>query len=240
MATPRYPDVDPQPDLPALEHAVLSAGREGRSRRRSNGPRRRERQSHEYVFTTVRRSQTAYAYGTPPTGSSGKTVGYQTRRGDVSSAASDGLSGMTAEVEAAQLVIAGHPAITASASTGSRRLRRVAAVHQRVERYVTRQEPLGDFENDYKTIDPDTWRSVMWAFKTCGRRSTRGLPRTRICWRLRDTTQHTDADGRVYRTAGPALTVCSSSRVANAAGGTETPGTLPSTLRCRRADSTTR
>jgi isoleucyl-tRNA synthetase len=34
------------------------------------------------------------------------------------------------------------------------------------ERYVTRQARWVDFDNDYKTLDPDYMESVMWAFKT--------------------------------------------------------------------------
>ena len=37
--------------------------------------------------------------------------------------------------------------------------------------YVTRQARWVDFENDYKTLDPDYMESVIWAFKSCTTRA---------------------------------------------------------------------
>ena len=65
--------------------------------------------------------------------------------------------------------------------------------------YVTRQARWVDFDNDYKTLEPDYMESVIWAFKTLLRQGPglRGLPRAALLLERPDAAvQPRAADGR--------------------------------------------
>jgi isoleucyl-tRNA synthetase len=107
--------------------------------------------------------------------------------------------------------------------------------------YVTRQARWADFDNDYKTLDPDYMESVIWAFKTLW---DKGLiyESFRVlwyCWRCETPLSNTETRmDDVYRQRqDPAVTVGlrlaapgRSFDGALALAWTTTPWTLPSNL----------
>lgn len=107
--------------------------------------------------------------------------------------------------------------------------------------YVTRQARWVDFDNDYKTLDPDYMESVMWAFKTLWDKGLvyEGFRVLWYCWRCETPLSNTETRmDDVYRQRqDPAVTV----GLRLAAPGrkfddalalvwTTTPWTLPSNL----------
>ncbi len=80
------------------------------------------------------------------------------------------------------------------------------------ERYVTRQARWVDFENDYKTLDPDYMESVMWAFRTLYDKGLvyEGFRVLAYCWRCETPLSNTELrmDEDVYKDRqDPASTV---------------------------------
>jgi isoleucyl-tRNA synthetase len=78
--------------------------------------------------------------------------------------------------------------------------------------YVTRQARWVDFDNDYKTLDPDYMESVMWAFKTLWDKGLvyEGFRVLAYCWRCETPLSNTELrmDADTYRERqDPASTV---------------------------------
>ena len=75
------------------------------------------------------------------------------------------------------------------------------------EEYVNRQARWVDFENDYKTLDPDYMESVMWAFKSLWDKGLiyEGFRVLAVLLAVRDpAVQHRDPHGRrLPPAAGP-------------------------------------
>ncbi|MFI5844469.1 isoleucine--tRNA ligase [Catenuloplanes sp. NPDC051500] len=103
------------------------------------------------------------------------------------------------------------------------------------ERYVTRQARWVDFENDYKTLDPDYMESVMWAFKTLHEKGLvyEGFRVLAYCWRCETPLSNTETrmDDTYRDRQDPSVTVWfqldSGEKIAV---WTTTPWTLPSNL----------
>ncbi|GAB3274786.1 isoleucine--tRNA ligase [Parasphingorhabdus pacifica] len=109
------------------------------------------------------------------------------------------------------------------------------------ENYVTRQARWVDFDNDYKTLDPDYMESVMWAFKTLWEKGLvyEGFRVLWYCWRCETPLSNTETRmDDVYRQRqDPAVTVGLRLTApgeefdgAQALVWTTTPWTLPSNL----------
>jgi isoleucyl-tRNA synthetase len=103
------------------------------------------------------------------------------------------------------------------------------------ERYVTRQARWVDFENDYKTLDPDYMESVMWAFKSLHDKGLvyEGFSVLAYCWRCETPLSNTETRmDDVYKDrADPALTVAFALETGEKLlVWTTTPWTLPSNL----------
>ncbi|GAA1795832.1 isoleucine--tRNA ligase [Planosporangium flavigriseum] len=103
------------------------------------------------------------------------------------------------------------------------------------ERYVTRQARWVDFENDYKTLDPDYMESVMWAFKTLHDKGLiyEGFRVLAYCWRCETPLSNTETRmDDVYRDRqDPAVTVKFRLETGEDLWvWTTTPWTLPSNL----------
>ncbi|MEM1332843.1 MAG: isoleucine--tRNA ligase, partial [Actinomycetota bacterium] len=168
-----YPNVEPQPDFPALERALLEVWEEndtfGESiRRRPAG----ENGANEFVFY----DGPPFANGLPHYGHlltgfvKDAIPRYQTMRGRrVERRFGWDCHGLPAEVKAEQeLGISGHPAITEFGIDKFNEACRRSVLQYTDDwrSYVTRQARWVDFDNDYKTLDTSYMESVMWAFKT--------------------------------------------------------------------------
>ncbi|MBB5955731.1 isoleucyl-tRNA synthetase [Saccharothrix tamanrassetensis] len=101
--------------------------------------------------------------------------------------------------------------------------------------YVTRQARWVDFDNDYKTLDPDYMESVMWAFKTLWDKGLvyEGFRVLWYCWRCETPLSNTETkmDDTYRDRQDPAVTVglrLDSGELALV--WTTTPWTLPSNL----------
>ena len=242
MATPRYPDVDPQPDLPALEHAVLERWADDATFKASVELRPAgENGSNEYVFY----DGPPFANGLPHYGHlltgfvKDAVPRYQTMRGRrVERRFGWDCHGLPAEVEAErELGIAGHPAITAFGIDKFNVFCRTSVLRytNEWERYVTRQARWVDFDNDYKTLDLDYMESVMWAFKTLWDKGLiyEGFRVLAYCWRCETPLSNTETRmDDVYRDRqDPALTVWFELETGERVlAWTTTPWTLPSNL----------
>jgi isoleucyl-tRNA synthetase len=103
------------------------------------------------------------------------------------------------------------------------------------EDYVHRQARWVDFENDYKTLDPDYMESVMWAFKSLWDKGLiyEGFRVLAYCWRCETPLSNTETRmDDVYRQRqDPAVTVGLKLETGEyALIWTTTPWTLPSNL----------
>jgi len=237
-----YPNVDPQPDFPALEKLTL----ERWEKQDTFGESIRQRQagengSNEFVFY----DGPPFANGLPHYGHlltgyvKDAIPRYQTMKGrSVERRFGWDCHGLPAEVKAEEeLGISGHPEII---EFGIDRFndecrRSVLQYTDDWRTYVTRQARWVDFENDYKTLDTSYMESVMWAFKTLHDKGLiyEGFRVLAYCWRCETPLSNTETrmDDTYRDRQDPALTVAFQLE-----GGdhllawTTTPWTLPSNL----------
>ncbi|RZU52555.1 isoleucyl-tRNA synthetase [Krasilnikovia cinnamomea] len=244
-AYPKHSDqagVPASPDLPAVERSVLehwAADRtfEASVERRPAG----ENGSNEFVFY----DGPPFANGLPHYGHlftgyvKDVVPRYQTMRGRrVERRFGWDTHGLPAEVEAekqlgittkAQIVELGIDKFNEACRAS------VLAYTKDWERYVTRQARWVDFDNDYKTLDPDYMESVMWAFKTLHDKGLvyEGFRVLAYCFRCETPLSNTETRmDDVYRDrTDPALTVWFQLESGEKVGvWTTTPWTLPSNL----------
>ena len=167
-----YPDVDPSPNLPALEQRVLDSWERDETFQRSIDQREAgERGSNEFVFY----DGPPFANGLPHHGH--LVTGYikdiipryQTMRGRrVERRFGWDCHGLPVEMLAEkELGVAGHKAIT---DYGIDRFNEycMSSVFRYTgewETYVKRSARWVDFENDYKTLELPYMESIIWAVK---------------------------------------------------------------------------
>ena len=179
MATPRYPDVDQQPDLAAIERAVLDRWSDDGTFEASVELRPAgDDGSNEYVFY----DGPPFANGLPHYGHlltgfvKDAVPRYQTMRGRrVERRFGWDCHGLPAEVEAErELGIAGHPAIT---EFGIGRVQRVlpherAAVHERLGALRHPPGALGRLRaTTTRPSTSTTWRASCGRSRRCGTRA---------------------------------------------------------------------
>jgi len=237
-----YPHVDPQPNFPALEQAVLARWeREGTFATSIEARDAGDGGANEFVFY----DGPPFANGLPHYGHlltgfvKDAVPRYQTMRGrKVERRFGWDCHGLPAEVEAEkELGISGHPEITEYGIARFNDACRTSVLRYTDEwqRYVTRQARWVDFENDYKTLDVSYMESVMWAFKTLWDKGFvyEGFRVLAYCWRCETPLSNTETRmDDVYRDRqDPALTVWftldTGERIL---AWTTTPWTLPSNL----------
>jgi isoleucyl-tRNA synthetase len=240
--TSRYPTVDAQPDLPALERAVLERWEREDTFQRSIDIRDAgQHGDNEFVFY----DGPPFANGLPHYGHlltgyvKDAVPRYQTMRGRrVERRFGWDCHGLPAEVQTEkELGISGHPEITAFGVDKFNDACRTSVLRytQEWRDYVTRQARWVDFDNDYKTLDLDYMESVMWAFRTLWDKGLvyegyRVLP---YCWRCETPLSNTETRmDDVYRDRqDPALTVWFQLETGERVlAWTTTPWTLPSNL----------
>ncbi len=169
-----YPEVPTRPDLPAIERAILERwDREGTFERsvEQRPTMDDEGRNTEYVFY----DGPPFANGLPHYGHlltgyvKDVVPRYQTMRGHrVDRRFGWDCHGLPVEMETEkQLGVAGRAAITEFGIDNFNDACRTSVLRytSEWEKYVTRQARWVDFDNDYKTLDPDYMESVMWAFK---------------------------------------------------------------------------
>jgi len=237
-----YPNVDPQPDFPALERATLERWEAedtfGESiRQRDAG----ENGSNEFVFY----DGPPFANGLPHYGHlltgyvKDAIPRYQTMKGHrVERRFGWDCHGLPAEVKAEEeLGISGHPEIIEfGIDTFNDACRRSVLQYTDDWRaYVTRQARWVDFENDYKTLDTSYMESVMWAFKTLYDKGLiyEGFRVLAYCWRCETPLSNTETrmDDTYRDRQDPALTVAFELESGDhLLAWTTTPWTLPSNL----------
>jgi len=240
---PPFPHLDPNPDLPALERAVLERWeaeetfvasvfqREGRP---------------EFVFY----DGPPFANGLPHYGHlltgfvKDAIPRYQTMRGHhVTRRFGWDCHGLPPEMEAErELQLTGRAAIQAfGVDRFNQHCRTSVQRYTREwERYVTRQARWVDFENDYRTMDLPYMESVLWAFKALHGKGLlyegyRVLP---YCWECETPLSNfeTKMDDAYRDRQDPAITVRFrlrdglDGRPADVLAWTTTPWTLPSNL----------
>ena len=237
-----YPKVDPQPDLPELERAILADWEADDTFRRSVEARPAgERGENEFVFY----DGPPFANGLPHYGHlltgfvKDAVPRYRTMKGErVERRFGWDCHGLPAEVEAEkELGISGHPAINAFGVDKFNEACRTSVLRYTSdwEDYVTRQARWVDFENDYKTLDLDYMESVMWAFKSLWDKGLvyEGYRVLAYCWRCETPLSNTETRmDDVYRDRqDPALTVWFELETGERVlAWTTTPWTLPSNL----------
>jgi isoleucyl-tRNA synthetase len=167
-----YPDVDPDPDFPALERRILEFWQREKIFEASVAQRTAgARGENEFVFY----DGPPFANGLPHYGHlltgyvKDAVPRYQTLRGRrVERRFGWDCHGLPAEMEAEkELGISGHARIV---EYGVERFndhcrRSVLRYTEAWQEFVTRQARWVDFKNDYKTMDPPYMESVMWAVK---------------------------------------------------------------------------
>jgi isoleucyl-tRNA synthetase len=167
-----YPDVDPQPDLPALEQRILDSWeRDGTFQKSIEQRPTGDRGANEFVFY----DGPPFANGLPHHGHlltgyiKDIIPRYQTLRGKrVERRFGWDCHGLPVEMLAEkELGVAGHKAI---ADYGIDRFNEycMSSVFRYTgewERYVNRSARWVDFENDYKTLDLPYMESIIWAVK---------------------------------------------------------------------------
>ena len=237
-----YPQVDPQPNFPALEEAVLARWAADGTFERSVAQRPAGANGdNEFVFY----DGPPFANGLPHYGHlltgfvKDVVPRFQTMRGKrVERRFGWDCHGLPAEVEAEkELGISGHPEITAFGIDKFNEACRTSVLRYTDEwrRYVTRQARWVDFDNDYKTLDPSYMESVMWAFKTLWDKGLvyEGFRVLAYCWRCETPLSNTETRmDDVYRDRqDPALTVWFTLETGERIlAWTTTPWTLPSNL----------
>ncbi|MEM9746155.1 MAG: isoleucine--tRNA ligase [Actinomycetota bacterium] len=167
-----YPNVDPQPDFPSLERAILEKWEADSTFERSIAQRDPGVDgSNEFVFY----DGPPFANGLPHYGHlltgfvKDAVPRYRTMRGNrVERRFGWDCHGLPAEVKAEQeLGISGHPEITRFGIDKFNEACRQSVLQYTDDwrAYVTRQARWVDFDNDYKTLDRDYMESVIWAFQ---------------------------------------------------------------------------
>lgn len=240
--------VPSQPDLPALEAAVLASWEAGHTFTRSvaENPTGTDG-SNEYVFY----DGPPFANGLPHYGHlltgyvKDLVPRYRTMRGrHVERRFGWDCHGLPAELEAErQLGITSKAGITELGIEKFNEVCRSSVLRYTREwqAYVTRQARWVDFDHDYKTLDLPYMESVLWAFKTLWDKglvysSYRVLP---YCWRDETplSAHELRMDDDVYQTRrDPAVTVAFTLADGEVGAGekvlawTTTPWTLPSNL----------
>ena len=237
-----YPQVEPQPNFPAVENQVLEYWKTDETFAASIEMRDAgEKGDNEFVFY----DGPPFANGLPHYGHlltgfvKDAVPRYRTMRGHrVERRFGWDCHGLPAEAEAErQLGISGRQAVTDFGIDKFNEYCRTSVLQYTSdwERYVTRQARWVDFENDYKTLDTSYMESVMWAFKTLWDKGLiyegfRVLP---YSWALETPLSNTETrmDDAYKQVQDPALTVgfeLSSGEIILA--WTTTPWTLPSNL----------
>ena len=237
-----YPDVDPQPDFPSLELAILERWeRDGTFQasidQRDPGPNG----ANEFVFY----DGPPFANGLPHYGHlltgyvKDAIPRYQTMRGRrVERRFGWDCHGLPAEVKAEQeLGISGHPEINAFGIDKFNDACRTSVLQytDQWRSYVGRQARWVDFEHDYKTLDLSYMESVMWAFKTLHDKGLvyEGFRVLAYCWRCETPLSNTETrmDDTYKDRQDPALTVAFTLDTGEQIlAWTTTPWTLPSNL----------
>ena len=237
-----YPQVDPQPNFPAIETETLKFWQEDNTFAASvdQHPTTGDA-SNEFVFY----DGPPFANGLPHYGHlltgfvKDAVPRYQTMRGKrVERRFGWDCHGLPAEAEAErQLGISGTQAITDYGIDKFNDYCKVSVLQYTAdwERYVTRQARWVDFTNDYKTLDTSYMESVMWAFKTLWDKGLiyegfRVLP---YSWALETplSNSETRMDDAYKMVQDPALTVGFVLESGdNLLAWTTTPWTLPSNL----------
>ncbi|HEX9258189.1 MAG TPA: class I tRNA ligase family protein, partial [Acidimicrobiales bacterium] len=237
-----YPNADPQPSFPDLEHRTLAHWESDATFMASVEARPPgEHGSNEYVFY----DGPPFANGLPHYGHlltgyvKDVVPRYQTMRGRrVERRFGWDCHGLPAEVEAErQLGISGKPEIEAFGVARFNEACQTSVLRYTVdwERYVHRQARWVDFDNDYKTLDLPYMESVMWAFKALWDKGLvyEGYRVLAYCWRCETPLSNTETRmDDVYRNRqDPAVTVWfaldSGDRILV---WTTTPWTLPANL----------
>ncbi|TVR27009.1 MAG: isoleucine--tRNA ligase [Ilumatobacter sp.] len=237
-----YPQVDPQPDLPALETEVLARwAAEGTFEQSVEARDAGEQGANEFVFY----DGPPFANGLPHYGHlltgfvKDAIPRYRTMRGQrVERRFGWDCHGLPAEVEAEkELGISGHPEINEFGIEKFNEACRTSVLRYTGDwqRYVTRQARWVDFDHDYKTLDLDYMESVMWAFKTLWDKGLvyEGFRVLAYCWRCETPLSNTETRmDDVYRDRqDPALTVWFELETGERMlAWTTTPWTLPSNL----------
>ena len=237
-----YPQVDPQPNFPAIETETLKFWQEDNTFAASveQHPTTGDA-SNEFVFY----DGPPFANGLPHYGHlltgfvKDAVPRYQTMRGKrVERRFGWDCHGLPAEAEAErQLGISGTQAITDYGIDKFNDYCKVSVLQYTAdwERYVTRQARWVDFTNDYKTLDTSYMESVMWAFKALWDKGLiyegfRVLP---YSWALETPLSNTETrmDDAYKMVQDPALTVAFVLESGdNLLAWTTTPWTLPSNL----------
>ena len=167
-----YPEVDPQPDFPALERAIIDSWQKEGTFRRSIDQRETGAQGeNEFVFY----DGPPFANGLPHYGhlitSYIKDIfpRYQTLRGRrVERRFGWDCHGLPAEMEAErELGVSGRAAILEFGMDRFNDHCRTSVMKytREWERYIDRAARWVDFENDYKTLDLPYMESLIWAVK---------------------------------------------------------------------------
>jgi len=239
-----YPEVESQPNLPALEESILEYWRTDATFEASVARHARSSKAGdeaEFVFY----DGPPFANGLPHYGHlltgyvKDAIPRYRTMRGQrVERRFGWDCHGLPAEAEAErQLGISGRQAITDFGIYKFNDHCRTSVLQYTSDwrRYVTRQARWVDFDDDYKTLDVPYMESVMWAFKTLWDKGLiyegfRVLP---FSWALETplSNSETRMDDTYKQVQDPALTVGflleSGERLL---AWTTTPWTLPSNL----------
>jgi len=237
-----YPQVDPQPNFPVLETAILAYWEADKTFKASIEQYATDAGgANEFVFY----DGPPFANGLPHYGHlltgfvKDAVPRYQTMRGHrVERRFGWDCHGLPAEAEAErQLGISGRQAITDFGIDKFNEYCKVSVLQYTSdwERYVTRQARWVDFENDYKTLDLSYMESVLWAFKTLWDKGLiyegfRVLP---YSWALETPLSNTETrmDDAYKMVQDPALTVAFRlSSGEDLLAWTTTPWTLPSNL----------
>lgn len=237
-----YPQVDPQPNFPAVEEGVLARWEANDTFSASiNARPAGDNGINEFVFY----DGPPFANGMPHYGHlltgfvKDAIPRFQTMRGRrVERRFGWDCHGLPAEVEAEkELGIAGHPEIAAFGIDKFNDACRTSVLRYTDEwqRYVTRQARWVDFENDYKTLDTPYMESVMWAFRTLWDKGLiyEGFRVLAYCWRCETPLSNTETRmDDVYKDRqDPALTVAFTLDTGEKIlAWTTTPWTLPSNM----------
>ncbi len=239
-----YPEVDPQPDFPALEREILERWeRDGTFRRSVES---RPGGENEYVFY----DGPPFANGLPHYGHlvtgyvKDIVPRYQTMRGRrVERRFGWDCHGLPAEMEVEKEIgVSGRAQIQAFGIDRFNDQCRTSVMRYagEWEGYVTRQARWVDFRNDYKTMDLSYMESVMWAFKQLWDKGWiyEGERVLAYSWAAETPLSNfeTRLDDSTRERQDPAITVRFTVREPRADGPTElwawttTPWTLPSNL----------
>ncbi|MGE3835360.1 MAG: isoleucine--tRNA ligase [Acidimicrobiia bacterium] len=239
MAAPRrYPDVDPSPNLPAIERAVIASWDEQRTFERSI---ERRADAEEFVFY----DGPPFANGLPHYGHlltgfiKDALPRYKTMRGyRVERRFGWDTHGLPVEMAAEQeLGVSGRDAILQlGVDRFNAHCRSLVGTTADVwHSYVTRSARWVDMVNDYKTMDLEFMESVMWAVKQLHEKGLlyegyRVLP---YCWECETPLSNfeTRLDDSYRERQDPALTVWFELETGERIlVWTTTPWTLPSNL----------